>query len=169
VASNDSEPDRQIVDAVEAVRAGNANAYATVVKRFQTSIMNLCFAVLRDRQAAEELAQDVFVRAYERLVTFDVRRTMKPWLVKIAYRLAQQRWRTQASEAARRQAAAEMTQPNQNGQGPDERLLAAEQSETCGKLYLNCRWPSAARWCFITARTFRWKRRPRRWTCRPAR
>ena len=33
---------------------------------------------------AEELAQDVFVKAYQRLDTFAVRRPMKPWLVQIA-------------------------------------------------------------------------------------
>ena len=41
-------------------------------------------AILRDRQAGEELAQDVFVKAYQRLDTFAVRRPMKPWLVQIA-------------------------------------------------------------------------------------
>ena len=89
VAPNDSDPEREIVQAVCAVRAGDVQAYAAIVNRFQASIMTLCVAILRDPQAAEELAQDVFVRAYQRLDTFDVRRPMKPWLVKIAYRLAQ--------------------------------------------------------------------------------
>src|SRR5208337_1723927 len=112
-----SDLEHEVVDAVHDIRAGNAEAYARIVKRFQTSIMTLCLTILRDRQGAEELAQDVFVRAYQRLDTFDVQRPMKPWLVKIAYRLAQQRWRTQISETAHQQAAATMIQQNCGGRG----------------------------------------------------
>ena len=93
----DSEQEREIIAAVRAVRAGDVQSYATIVKRFQASIMTLCVAILRDRQAAEELAQDVFVQAYRRLDTFDLRRPMKPWLAKIAHRLALQRWRQRAA------------------------------------------------------------------------
>ena len=50
--------------------------------------MTLCTALLRNRQAAEELAQDTLVQAYERLDLFDERQPIKPWLYKIAYRLA---------------------------------------------------------------------------------
>ena len=111
-------------------RAGDVRAFATIVRRFQASIMTLCAAILRDRQAAEELAQDVFVRAYQRLATFDVRRPMKPWLAKIAHRMAQQRWRQHAREAA--------WMPRQNGSAknapePADRLQVDEQWDCSGK------------------------------------
>lgn len=129
VVPDDSALDHEIADAVYAVRAGNAQAYATIVERFQTLVMTLCVAISRDRQAAEELAQDVFVRAYERLSTFDVGRPMKPWLVKIAYRLAQQRRRVQAKETARRVGAAERMQQNRVHPGPADRLSVEERSD----------------------------------------
>jgi RNA polymerase sigma-70 factor (ECF subfamily) len=129
VAPNDSELDRDIADAVQAVRAGDVQAYATIVKRFQGPLMTLCTALLRNRQAAEELAQDTLVRAYERLDLFDVRQPMKPWLCKIAYRLAQQRWRGQGREAARQEAAAPMLAQDRGDPGPAEKLLADERSE----------------------------------------
>jgi len=129
VAPNGSELEREIVEAVRAVRAGNAQAYAAIVGRFQGPILTLCTAIVRNRQAAEELAQDVFVRAYERLDTFDVRQPMKPWLVKIAYRLAQQRWRTQVRQTARERAAGLMLTQNRGDGMPAERLFAAERSD----------------------------------------
>jgi RNA polymerase sigma-70 factor, ECF subfamily len=129
VLANEPDLERDVVEAVHAVRAGDAQAFATIVKRFQASMMAVCTAILRDRQAAEELAQDVFVRAYERLDTFDVREPMKPWLVKIAYRLAYQRWRTQQRHTAREEAAARMREQHQSEPGPAERLLVDEQSE----------------------------------------
>jgi RNA polymerase sigma-70 factor, ECF subfamily len=91
--------------------------------------MTLCTALLRNRQAAEELAQDALVRAYERLDLFDVRQPMKPWLYKIAYRLAQQRRRAQSRETARREAAATILGQNRSDPGPAERLVADERSE----------------------------------------
>jgi RNA polymerase sigma-70 factor, ECF subfamily len=129
VTPNDSDLERDIADAVRAVRAGDAQAYATVVKRFQGPLMTLCTALLRNRQAAEELAQDALVRAYERLDLFDVRQPMKPWLYKIAYRLAQQRRRAQSRETARLQAAATMHSQNRSDSGPAERLFADQRSE----------------------------------------
>jgi RNA polymerase sigma-70 factor, ECF subfamily len=129
VEPNDSESGREIAAAVRAIRAGDVQAYATIVKRFQGPLMTLCTALLRDRQAAEELAQDTLVRAYERLDLFDVRQPMKPWLYKIAYRLAQERWRSRSREMARRQAAAPMIGRDRSDPGPAERLLADERSE----------------------------------------
>jgi RNA polymerase sigma-70 factor, ECF subfamily len=129
VAPNDSDSEREVADAARAVRAGDAQAYATIVKLFQASLMTLCTALLRNRQAAEELAQDALVRAYERLHLFDVRQPMKPWLYKIAYRLAQQRRRAQSRETARQEVAATLHEQNRSDSGPAERLFADERSE----------------------------------------
>jgi RNA polymerase sigma-70 factor (ECF subfamily) len=85
--------------------------------------------MLRDRQAAEELAQDVFVRAYERLASFDVRQPMKPWLAKIAYRLAQERWSTSARERAREKVAATILAHARAEPRPPDSLELSEQSE----------------------------------------
>jgi len=129
VIANDSDFERDIVDAVWAVRAGDAQAYTTIVKRFQGPLMALCTALLRDRQAAEELAQDTLVRAYERLDLFDVRQPMKPWLYKIACRLAQQQRRSQSRETAREKAAATMLEQDRRDRGPAETLFDAERAE----------------------------------------
>jgi len=126
---SEQEPEPAIVDSVRAVRAGNAQAYAAIVTRFQGPILTLCAAILRDRQAAQELAQDVFVRAYQRLDTFDVRRPMKPWLVKIAYHLAQEKRRTQVRQAARERAAAIEREQNDAVERPGQSLIAAERSD----------------------------------------
>ena len=100
-----------------------------IVERFQVSIITLSTIILRDRQAGEELAQDVFVRAYQRLETFDSQQPMKPWLVKIAYRLAQARIPTQAREMAHRTALAENYKKEQGPSGPVDTLVADQRAE----------------------------------------
>jgi RNA polymerase sigma-70 factor (ECF subfamily) len=129
VEPNESGCEREIAEAIRAVRAGDVQAYAAIVERFQGPLMTLCTAMLRDRQAAEELAQDTLVRAYERLDTFDASRPMKPWLFRIAHRLAQQGWRASRREQARRQAAAAAMDRHRGEPGPAEKLLAVERSE----------------------------------------
>jgi RNA polymerase sigma-70 factor (ECF subfamily) len=129
VTPNDSELDREIIEAVREVRAGNSQAYATILRRFQGPILTVCAAILGNRQAAEDLAQNVFVRAFRRVDTFDVRYPMKPWLVKIAYRLANETWRTDARRAAREKATAIAREQNRADELPAESLLKAERSE----------------------------------------
>jgi RNA polymerase sigma-70 factor (ECF subfamily) len=128
VAQNLAEPDCETSAAVKAVRAGDVQAFVTIVKRFGEALLTLCVTILHDSQAAEELAQDVFVRAFHRLDTYDVRQPMKPWLVKIAYRMAQERWRQKQREAVHCKAAAQSRkQPAQPD--PSHRLVATERSD----------------------------------------
>lgn len=84
--------------AIAAVRSGDAQAFARLVECYEVQTMSLCLALMRDAASAEDLAQDVFVRAYRYLHTFDDRRPFFPWLAKIAYRLAQTRWQRQRRE-----------------------------------------------------------------------
>ena len=80
----ESSPDR---DLVEQTRRGMVNAFGELVQRYQTSVFNVCYRMLGERQEAEDLAQDAFLRAYQRLETFDVERPFGPWMRKVAANL----------------------------------------------------------------------------------
>lgn len=121
---------RKEKQAVEAVRSGDAEAFAELVSMHEARVMALCVALMRDAGAAEELAQDVFVRAYRYIETFDDRRDLYPWLAKIAYRLAQTRWkqnRRQATLAENLGARLDADSHNHN-EIPLDGLVADEQS-----------------------------------------
>src|SRR5213078_3762824 len=64
--------------------AGDANAAAAFVRRFQRPVYGLALTMLRDRVAAEDLAQDVFVRAWRNAASYDARRgAVLSWLLGI--------------------------------------------------------------------------------------
>lgn len=71
-------------DLVLRTRRGEVEAFGKVVKRYQQSVYNVCYRMLGERMEAEDLAQESFIRAYERLETFDVERPFGPWIRKVA-------------------------------------------------------------------------------------
>ncbi len=60
------------------------HAYGELVKRHEAAVFRVCWRLLGDRAAAEDAAQETFIRAYDRLETFDPERPFGPWIRKVA-------------------------------------------------------------------------------------
>jgi RNA polymerase sigma-70 factor (ECF subfamily) len=67
--------------------AAGGDAFGELVTRYQTSVFNVCYRLLHERGEAEDLAQETFMRAYDRLDTFDLDREFGPWIRRIAANL----------------------------------------------------------------------------------
>jgi RNA polymerase sigma-70 factor (ECF subfamily) len=63
---------------------GDQKAFEELVERYQRPVFNLAFRFTLDREDAEDIAQSVFVKAYEKLKTFDPKYRFFSWLYKIA-------------------------------------------------------------------------------------
>ncbi len=74
------EPDHELV---ARVRAGQREAFAQLITRYQARIFHTTFRMLRNREDAEEAAQDTFVRAYRGLARFREDATFSTWLYRI--------------------------------------------------------------------------------------
>jgi RNA polymerase sigma factor (sigma-70 family) len=80
-----------------ALGAGNTEAAAAFVRRFQSRVYGLAVTMLHDPDLAEEVAQETFVRAWRHAGTYDARRGRVPsWLLAIARNLAIDRARMRA-------------------------------------------------------------------------
>ncbi len=75
-------PDKQLV---KLVLGGSQDAFRDLVRRYQRPVYALILRMLRDPSDAEELAQEVFVKAYLALDSFDPSRKFSSWLFKIAH------------------------------------------------------------------------------------
>ena len=65
--------------------SGDPDASAAFVRRFQRRVFGLSLSILRDRGAAEEAAQETFVRAFRHSAAYDSRRgNVASWLLTIA-------------------------------------------------------------------------------------
>jgi RNA polymerase sigma factor (sigma-70 family) len=77
-----------------AMGAGDADAAAVFVRRFQSRVYGLALTMLRDPELAEDVAQETFLRAWRHAGTYDARRGRVPtWLLTIARNAALDRAR----------------------------------------------------------------------------
>lgn len=75
-------------DLVARTLDGSADAFRRLVERYQRPVLSVIARMVGDPSLAEDLAQEVFVKAYTRLATFDRRRKLSSWLFKIAHNTA---------------------------------------------------------------------------------
>ncbi len=64
-------------------RAGERAAFDILLSRYRERVLNLAFQMLRDRHAAEDVAQEVFVRAFSKIHEFRGEGALFTWLYQI--------------------------------------------------------------------------------------
>jgi len=62
---------------------GNSEAYAELVNRYKNAVYYHCFAIVRDEDVAEDVAQETFISAYYSLKRYDNKYRLATWLFKI--------------------------------------------------------------------------------------
>lgn len=73
---------------IERIRKGDVNAFAVLVDRYKDKVFSLVCGIVRSREIAEEIAQDVFVKAYHSLNKFRMEASFSTWIYRIAYNTA---------------------------------------------------------------------------------
>lgn len=63
---------------------GDDAAFSILVERYQRAVFNLCYRMLYNSQDAEDAAQEVFIKAYRALRSFDVNRKFSTWILSIS-------------------------------------------------------------------------------------
>jgi RNA polymerase sigma-70 factor (ECF subfamily) len=71
------------IEIISLVLKGDQQAYALLVSRYQNFVFTLTMRMLKNREDAEEVAQDVFVKAYRALADFRGASKFSTWLYTI--------------------------------------------------------------------------------------
>ena len=69
---------------IEQARAGDQAAFARLVSAYQGPVYNLAYRMLGTPGDAEDAAQETFLRAYDRLSSYEPERKFSSWLLSIA-------------------------------------------------------------------------------------
>ncbi len=73
--------DRELV---QRAQAGEGEAFGELVSRYQNRVFHLAFGFTRDRAAADDLAQEIFLKAYLALPGFRWKAEFSTWLYRLA-------------------------------------------------------------------------------------
>ncbi len=80
---------------------GKIDQYGRLVDRYGTRIVNLAYMMVGDRHAAEDLAQESFIRAYKALGHFQQKAKFSSWLYQIALNLCKDHLKRKSRSAKR--------------------------------------------------------------------
>lgn len=95
---------------------GNSQAIEALVERFQSEVFGLCVKLLRHRQDAEDVTQEVFLRIFRSLRRWDSARPLKPWIMGITVN----RCRTWLAQRVRRPELVDYLHDTVPGKADDE-------------------------------------------------
>ena len=70
------------------IQKGNRQGYENILNRHKIKIYNTVLNIIKNREEAEEVAQDVFVKAFQSIDTFEGNAKFSTWLHRIAYTTA---------------------------------------------------------------------------------
>lgn len=79
-----NEAQQSDLQAVERVLAGDTEAFAEIVRRWQGPLVNMAWRYCRDRQRAEEMAQEAFVRVWRGLASWRRDAAFSTWMFALA-------------------------------------------------------------------------------------
>ncbi|MTI32147.1 RNA polymerase sigma factor [Xanthovirga aplysinae] len=70
---------------IQRVLDGDNQAFAEIVKRYHSIVFTLAFRILKNREEAEDLAQDVFIKVFKSLGMFNRKAKLSTWIYRITY------------------------------------------------------------------------------------
>lgn len=70
---------------VKKSRRGNQDAYREIVHRYQGRLFSYLYRLVGNKEEAEDLLQNVFVKVYRNIKRFDTKRKFSSWIYRIAH------------------------------------------------------------------------------------
>jgi RNA polymerase sigma-70 factor, ECF subfamily len=107
---------------VAAFLNGEQRAFTELVERYQTRLLNFIYRTIGDRERAEDLVQEVFIRVHRHLHRFDQSKKFSTWVYTIASNLAKNELRNRSRNPL------VLFQTMRGSQDDDERPLEFEDS-----------------------------------------
>jgi RNA polymerase sigma-70 factor (ECF subfamily) len=104
---------------------GDDEAFAELVEAYQDRLVGIFFHMLQDKEGAEDLAQEAFLRIYRARETYKPTAKFSTWLFRIANNLASN---SRRSKSRRREVALNLRDSGPLGPRPEEKLIAEKSA-----------------------------------------
>lgn len=131
--SEDQQSDRQLI---EQVLNGDSSAYGGIVDRHQRRLLGLLVHACSDCELAEDIAQEAFARAYQKLDMFSGESQFYTWLARIAMNLLfsdrrRKRLENQVSRAALDVALDSDGFANRSAEAAPDQQMELDETQQC--------------------------------------
>lgn len=127
-----------ICKTIERVLAGDLDQYREIVHAFEADVYRVAAPILGSRSAAEDITQEAFIIAYQRLASFDRSQPFRPWLLGIATNLVRNELRRRSRESHRLELYSHYLDAVQSD------LMTSERSNDFASALAKCRQQLAA-------------------------
>ncbi len=77
--------EESILEIIEKVKKGDQSCFNELILLFEKQVFSLALRIVKNREDAEEIAQDSFVKAYQRINSFKETAKFSTWLYRITY------------------------------------------------------------------------------------
>jgi RNA polymerase sigma-70 factor (ECF subfamily) len=144
---NNNEPDTGTnvfndLEVVQRIKQGDKEAFSLLVEKYKHKINAICYRMTLQAQESEDAAQEIFIKAYTKLPTFDERSAFFTWLYRVAANHCKNILRAKKSKKT---SSIEPTGDSIPAKGPgpeverEKRDISRIIEEKIGELKPNCR------------------------------
>jgi RNA polymerase sigma-70 factor (ECF subfamily) len=85
-------------DLISLIEAGDAEAFSTLYERHSRAVYSLAYRMMGERQAAEDLTQDAFIKVWRNAASYRVERgSVRTWVLSVAHNRGIDQLRAHAS------------------------------------------------------------------------
>ncbi|HEX7064107.1 MAG TPA: RNA polymerase sigma factor SigW [Bacillales bacterium] len=121
---------------IKRVRKGDQQAFGELIDLYQHKVYQICFRMVGNRQEAEDLGQEAFLRAYLNIDSYDSSKKFSSWLFRIATNLSIDRLRKKKpdyhldAEIAGSEGLTMYSRLAADGDLPEDQVVSLELQET---------------------------------------
>ena len=118
--------DAEDLELVRRTKTGDSHAFGFLVKRYQKPVYNIALRISHNPTDAEDIAQTVFMKAFQKIETFDDRQRFFSWMYRIAINES-------INFSKRRRSHDELDrEPVSKQASPEETVIKADMEEQVG-------------------------------------
>lgn len=115
---------------IENTLKGDVKSFEKIVERYQQMVYTLAFRIIKNHQEAEEIAQDVFLKIYKSLSSFNQKSKLSTWVYKITFNSSINKLNSQKRTIETTQINGFAEQKFNNTENASQRIEDEERHET---------------------------------------
>lgn len=78
---------------IKNLKKGREDAYRLIVEEYGNSLLRTCYLILKDREEAEDVVQETFIKVFQKMDSFREKSGLYTWIYTIALNLSRDRLR----------------------------------------------------------------------------